>query len=100
MKLSGCGKLRIPKKYQGYINEVDYWGDMYSLDLKTCCDIDGGSHLYNYETQRELLQDLPSIYVIKSEEDYLYNFGEDFLENYREEYKELMGEYPPKKSEV
>ena len=96
MKLTNCGRLKIPKKYQGYISEVDYWGGMYSLCLETCCDIDGGSQMYNYETQRELLRDLSSIYIIPSEKDYLYNFGEDFIEEYRESYKKLTGNYPPK----
>lgn len=88
--------IKIPKKYQPFICDVDFWGNMYSLNLVDACDIDGGSHLYSYDTQKELLSDLKNIYVISSEKRYLNYYGEDLLREYRESYKKITGKYPPK----
>ena len=88
--------IKIPKKYEPFIHDVDYWEKEFILNLRECCDIDGGSHLYFYNTQDELLNDLSSIWIIPSEKEYVYLFGESLLKNYREDYKRINGEYPSK----
>ena len=89
-------KIRIPKKYQPFISDITYCYGLYELNLKECCDIDGGSHMYSYETQRELLSELPGIWIISSEKKYKRLYGDDGLINdYREDYKAIKGEYPP-----
>ena len=89
-------RIKIPKKYQPLIYEISYFGDSYELNLMECCDIDGGCHLYSYETQKELLSDLPSIWLIPSEKEYKRIYGSELLDDYREDYKSINGKYPPK----
>lgn len=92
-------KIKIPKKYQKYIIDVSFWDGMYTLNLEDACDIDGGAHIYDYDTQKELLSELSSIFVISSEAEFKAYYGgrgDIELNDYRESYKKIIGKYPPK----
>lgn len=97
--------IKIPKKYQPYIYEIekidDGWeGAYYSVALIECCYVDRGTHTCSYDTRAELLGDLENIQIIKTEEEYIRDFGEDLISDFREDYKGLFGSYPPKSNKA
>jgi hypothetical protein len=92
--------VKIPKKYARFIYSLDYVseeeGGFFEMVLKECCRIDKGTGLYHYDTKEELLAELPRIYVIKTEAEFLKTEDADLLEDFRDNYKEIFGEYPQK----
>ena len=84
-------KIKIPKKYEKFIEEVWYEGrdDGYWVELLECCVCDDNECHYIHEyTQKDILKSLQSIRVM-DEKEYLHMFGDDELNVYYEDLKKL-----------
>lgn len=91
-KMTNTTKMRIPKKYEPFINEVWYEGeDGYWGDLIECCICDATEcHYIHEDTQKDFLKSVRlSIRVIDNEDEYVARFGVTDLEHYRRELNEL-----------
>lgn len=88
--------IRIPKKYEKYINEV--WseqgsGDGYWADLIECCMCtDTETHYVHEWTVKDFLRSVHNI-IIMNEKQYINHFGDDNIEDYYESLKQLKEEY-------
>jgi hypothetical protein len=87
--------IRIPKKYEKYIDEV--WseqenGDGYWANLIECCICEDTDCHYVHEwTVKDFLKSLQSISVM-DEETYISHFGTDCIESYHNDLELLRKE--------
>lgn len=81
--------IKIPKKYQAFIEEVwkdsdGYWANLTEASL--CADTE--SHFVHEDTVKSFLLSLRNIYIME-EKEYIDRFGTSEIEEYKKDYKRL-----------